>query len=270
VSVVWTAVVVLVVVASEVSAAEVRDGAQFVTAAGYTFNLVVTKGDPNRPTIILESGGGADSQQWEQFQPRLAKETRATVISYDRPGFGRSPLPDKPYDIVAESDAFRAAVTSLGLGTHVILVGSSYGGFLIQLWASRAPATVQGLLFLDPNSPAAVAAMGADLNPGVNPSPKTPQQVAQARVDRAGAARFVAVYANPLPLNVPVIVVSAGVPLFKDPRLADVMRLSHELLAASSHNGKRIVAEGAGHNIVADRPDVVVAGVKELMTMPLR
>jgi pimeloyl-ACP methyl ester carboxylesterase len=94
--------------------------------------------------------------------------------------------------------------------------------------------------------------------------------VAQARVDRAGAARFVAVYANPLPLNVPVIVVSAGVPLFKDPRLADVMRLSHELLAASSHNGKRIVAEGAGHNIVADRPDVVVAGVKELMTMPLR
>jgi pimeloyl-ACP methyl ester carboxylesterase len=218
----------------------------------------------------LESGGGADSRQWEQFQPSLSKETGATVISYDRPGFGRSPLPDKPYDIVAESDAFRAAVTSLGLGTHVVLVGSSYGGFLIQLWASRAPATVQGLLFLDANSPAAVATMGADLNPGVNPSPKTPQQVAQARVDSAGFARFVAVYANPLPLDVPVIVVSAGVPLFRDPRLAEVMRLSHQLLAASSHKGKRIVAEGAAHNIVADRPDVVIAGVKELMTIPSR
>ena len=259
-------IVAVLGLAADVTAADVREGAQLVHAGGYTFNIVVTKGDPSLPTIIFESGGGADSRQWEQFQPRISAETHAPVISYDRPGFGNSPLPDRPYDIVAEADAFREVVTSLGLAEHVILVGSSYGGFLIQLWASRAPATVVGLLFLDPNSPAAVAAMGADLNPGVNPNPTTPQQIAHARIERAGSARFVASYANPLPLDVPVIVISAGRPLFQDSRLARVMTLSHELLAASSHNGKRIVADGAGHNIVADRPDIVAACVKELMT----
>lgn len=255
--------------AGALNAAEIREGAQFVEGNGYTFNLVVNKGAPDLPTIILESGGGADSRQWAQLQPQLSEETHATVISYDRPGFGKSPLPSKPYDIVAEADAFRQAVNSLGLGQHVVLVGSSYGGFLIQLWASRAPATVKGLLFLDPNSPAAIMAMGADLNPGENPNPKTPQQVAQARVDHAGVARFVSVFANPLPLDVPVIVVSAGIPLFQDKRLAEVMRLSHELLAASTHRGKRVVAERSAHNIAADRPDLVVACVKELIAEPV-
>jgi len=258
----------LLLIATTASAAEAREGAQLVSAGGYTFNIVVTTGNAELPTIIFESGGGTSWRQWEQLQPRIAAATHAPVISYDRPGFGESPLPEKPYDIVAESDAFREAVTSLGLGRRVILVGSSYGGFLIQLWASRAPATVQGLLFLDPNSPAAVAAMGADLNPGANPDPRTPQQIAQARVDRAGKDRFVAVYANPLSLETPVIVVSAGVPLFQDRRMAEVVRLSHELLAASSHKGKRIVAEGAAHNIAGDAPDLVIDCVKELMGTP--
>jgi pimeloyl-ACP methyl ester carboxylesterase len=250
------------------TAAEVSDGAQIVTAAGYAFNIVVSKGNPALPTIILDAASGVDSRQWDQFQPRISAETHAPVISYDRPGFGKSPLPDTPYDIIAESDAFREAVTSLGLGRRVILVGSSYGGFLAQLWASRAPSTVVGLLFLDPNSPAAVAAMGVDLDLSVPPNPQTPREVALARVNRAGYAQFVAVYANPLPQSVPVIVVSAEKPpsFFQDPRLSRVWTLSQELLAASSHDGKRIVAEGATHNVVADRPDVVAACIKELMS----
>jgi pimeloyl-ACP methyl ester carboxylesterase len=260
-----TILAMMLLAANRAGAADLHEGAQLVTAAGYTFNIVVTLGDKKLPTIILESGGGADSRQWTELQPRIATETHAPVISYNRPGFGQSPLPNKPYDIVAESDAFREAVTTLGLGSRVILVGSSYGGFLVQLWASRAPKTVAGVLFLDPNSPAAVTAMGADLHPGVNPNPQTPQQIAQARVDSAGNARFVAVYSNPLPLDVPVTVVSAGTPLFQDRRLAEIMTLSHQLLAASSHRGKRIVADGAAHNIAADRPDVVIACVKELL-----
>lgn len=265
---VWLTIVFGMLLAA--GAADVRDGAQLVQGGGYTFNIVLTKGDPRLPSVIFESGGGADSRQWAQLQPRLAAETHATVISYDRPGFGQSPLPTKPYDIVAEADAFREAVNSLGLGGNVILVGSSYGAFLIQLWASRAPKTVHGLLFLDPNSPAAVMAMGADLNRQENSDPKTPQQVAQARVNHAGDARFVSVFANPLPLEVPVIVVSAETPLFQDGRLAEVMRLSHELLAASTHKGKRIIAERSAHNIAADRPDLVVACVKELISEPVR
>ncbi len=239
--------------------------AQLVEANGYTFNVVVTKGDPALATIVLEAGGGADSRQFAALQPQLARETGATVISYDRPGFGLSPLPDKPYDIVAEVDAIRQAIDAMGLGKQEILVGSSYGGFLIQIWASRAPQSTKGLLFLDPNSPAAVLPIRGFVPDPPPQNPTTPRQIAQARVDKAGDARFAAAYLNPIPVDVPVIVLSAGNPLFPDKERGEVMRLSHELLAASVRNGKREVVEGSGHNIPGDKPGAVIAAVKELI-----
>jgi pimeloyl-ACP methyl ester carboxylesterase len=255
-------------VASANQALQVHDGPQLVEAAGYTLNLVVTKGDSALPTIILESGGGADSRQWAALQPQLAAQTRATVVSYDRPGLGLSPLPTKPFNIVEEADALRQAINSIGLGQRVILVGSSYGGLLIQLWASRAPNSVQGLLFLDPNSPAAALSIRAFTNERPLSDPKTPQQRAMARIEAAGDARFTAVYAHPLPIEVPVIVLSAEKPLFTDTQAAEVFRLSHELLAASVRKGKRIIAERSAHNIAGDRPDLVITSVKELMAAP--
>ncbi|MGE0284403.1 MAG: alpha/beta fold hydrolase [Rhodospirillaceae bacterium] len=252
--------------AADIQARSPIDGPQIVEANGYAFNVVVKVGDPSLPTIFLESGGGHDSSQWKDLQPRIAAETGATVIAYDRPGFGKSPLPTRAYDIVAETDAIRAAVNSLGLGKRVLLVGHSYGGFIIQTWAARDPYAVIGLLFLDPNTPATMLAMGAEMTPRAKANPKTPRDFAFNRMDETGNAPFVAVYAQQIPVKIPLIVVSAEVPPFRDPRQIDVFRLSHELLAKSVTNGKHVVAAGANHNLHTQAPDVIVASVKELLT----
>ncbi len=240
-----------------------------VEAQGYVLNIKIERGSKaDLPVILLEAGGGWDSTQWTALQPRLAAETGATVVSYDRPGYGKSPLPTVPYDIVAETEAFHAALVQLGFAEKVLPVGHSYGGFLIQLYANRWPKSVKGLLFLDPNNPSAMLAMGDDANQKPVINPVTQRDRANARVDAAGRAPFAAVYAAPLPQKVPVIVVSAEKPPFPKPRQIEIFKLSHELLAASVEDGKRVVAEGSNHMVPAQRPDLVIAYVQELLAKP--
>ena len=258
---------VLVLTCVLTTAAVAQPGQErLIESQGYVLNVrVVTGSRPELPAIILEAGGGLDSNQWTQLQPELSAQTGASVISYDRPGYGKSPLPDRPYDIVAESEAFHGALEQLHLADKFILVGHSYGGFLIQVFANRWPMDVKGLLFLDPNSPATMLAFGSDANPTPMRNPITPRDRANARVDLAGRKPFEAVYAAPLPLNVPVIVVSAEKPPVSKPRQVEIFRLSHQLLAASVEDGKHIVAERSNHMIPAQRPDMVIDAVRELL-----
>lgn len=238
---------------------------RLLEAHGYVLNMKILRGKPDAPTIVLESGGGLDSRQWTKLQPQLAAETGASVVAYDRPGYGKSPLPTKPYDIADESQAFHEALTQLKLADHVLLVGHSYGGLLIQLYASRWPDTVKGLLFLDPNNPTAMLAMGSDMDDHPLPKPTTPNQRANNRIDEAGRAKYAAVYAALLPLNLPVVVVSSETPPFHDPRQNAVFGLSHQLLAASVTDGKHLVAEHSNHMIPDQRPDIVIAQTKALL-----
>ncbi len=232
---------------------------------GYVLNVKVLRGKTDGPTIVLESGGGMDSRQWTKLQPQLAEQTGDTVVAYDRPGYGKSPLPSRPYNIVEESQAFHDALAELKLADRVLLVGHSYGGLLIQLYAGHWPDTVKGMLFLDPVSPAAMLAMGSAVDDHPLPNPTTPNQRANNRLDYAGRAKFAPVYAAVLPLDMPVVVVSAETPPFRDPRQAAVFALSHQLLAASVTDGKRLIAEHSNHMIPDQRPDIVVEQTKALL-----
>lgn len=237
-----------------------------VSARGYNLLIRVQRGSkPSLPTIVLESGGGFDSTQWASLQPTLAADTGATVVSYDRPGYGQSELPAKPYDIADELAAFHEALETLGLAQRVLLVGHSYGGFLVQLYANRWAPSVKGILFLDPNTPTAMLAMSSEGRPAPITDPKTPRQRANARADVGFEDALSTVYRSPLPLQIPVIVVSAETPPFASPRLAKVFKLSHQLLAASVNDGKTVTAERSNHLIPAQRPDLVTACVQELL-----
>ena len=237
-----------------------------VNSRGYNLLIRVQRGaKPSLPTIVLESGGGFDSTQWAKLQPTLAADTDATVVSYDRPGFGQSELPAKPYDIADELTAFHEALEKLGLADTVLLVGHSYGGFLVQLYANRWAPSVKGILFLDPNTPSAMLAMGAEGRSAPIKDPKTLRQRANARIDVGFEDALATVYRSPLPPQVPVIVVSAETPPFQAPRLVKAFKLSHQFLAASVNDGKAITAERSNHLIPAQRPDLVTACVQELL-----
>src|SRR4051812_4451844 len=95
-----------------------------VTANGTRLHFVLSRG--RGPVVVFEAGGGADASEWSALQSRVATQTGFSSVSYDRAGFGRSELPARPYNVLAELADLRAGLLALGLKNHLILVGHSY------------------------------------------------------------------------------------------------------------------------------------------------
>ncbi len=103
----------------------------------------------SEPAVLLEAGGGADASDWDDLAPALARETGATIITYDRAGYGESDLPQTPYDIRQEVAGLWRGLEQLGFANAVIPLGHSWGGMLILVTACEHPEAVPGLVFLD-------------------------------------------------------------------------------------------------------------------------
>lgn len=99
------------------------------------------------PTVILESGVGDFSVEWSLVQPGVASFAR--VCAYDRAGDGWSdvgPYPRTFRQIVYE---LRTLLEKAGERPPYVLVGHSYGGWLVRLFQSTYPAAVSGLVLVD-------------------------------------------------------------------------------------------------------------------------
>jgi pimeloyl-ACP methyl ester carboxylesterase len=243
---------------------------EYVGLAGNRLHLKVyvpTMVSLSAPTLVLESGGGFDARQWDALQPQLAEEFAAVVVAYDRPGFGASDLPDHPYDINREVSNLHQALETLNLGESIVIVAHSYGALLAQLYASSWPQAVSGLVFLDPNSAATMAALHEiQTRPFKEGTPQTPREKAFARIDAAIWDSLTAVYRSPLPTQIPLTVVSAEQSFFPEERLSEAFRITHRLLALSVTDGRLVVAERSNHMIPAQRPDAVVEAVRDVLT----
>ena len=111
--------------------------------------------------VLLESGIAASSFSWALVQPEVAKFTR--VCAYDRAGLAWSDVPSCPRTstrIVDELDAVLVHVAvrqrgpqrsnRVGDPERCVLVGHSFGSFVVQTYAARHPADVVGIVLIDP------------------------------------------------------------------------------------------------------------------------
>jgi pimeloyl-ACP methyl ester carboxylesterase len=104
------------------------------------------------PLVLLESGIAASSLSWALVQPQVATFTR--VCAYDRAGLAWSDAASSPRTftrIVDELDAVLAHVSSGERGPErYVLVGHSFGSFVVRTYAARHPADVAGIVLIDP------------------------------------------------------------------------------------------------------------------------
>lgn len=230
--------------------------------------------------ILLEVGGGADSTGWGNFPKLLAQETGATVVSYDRAGFGKSDLPDTPYNPVEETKWLMLGLRQLELDQDLILVGHSYGGWRIRLFASQHPEVVGGLVFVDPFSTEFVDLLGVDYldqhpyaakDPPFdisNPAALTHNQRGLIRMVKDGLAPKVEIMRKTrLPKNKPVRIITAGEPWWKTPQEDRAWRAAHEQMAASIPGAKLIVAQESDHLIPEKQPELIVQTVREVIEL---
>lgn len=98
--------------------------------------------------VVFESGVAASSVSWTLVQPPVSEFARACV--YDRAGLAWSEPPSCPRTFARIVDDFAAVVSHVARDQRVVLVGHSFGCFVVRAFASRAPQQVAGMVLVDP------------------------------------------------------------------------------------------------------------------------
>ena len=251
------------------------------------------------PAVVLVGGLRASAEDWSIADkspsavfPEVAKFTR--VCAYDRPG---TPVGEKPSrsDPVPQPTTAGEAVADLhallrasGEAGPYVLVGHSYGGLVVRLYASTSPEDVSGLVLVDA------------LSEGIRDA-ETPEQWAIQRkliegdvreslvlypaLERIDADRsFDQVRAapplRPLPLvvlsadrpwgpQVPSMIAAGKLPADIPPGFGYVtdaaQKTAQERLAELVPNAKHITNTNSGHEIHKERPQLVIDSIREVI-----
>ena len=118
---------------------------RLVDIGGHRLKLNCT--GSGRPTVVLESGLGDVSIEWNPIQQEISKFSR--VCSYDRAGYGGSdpgPMPRISAQIAKE---LHTLLTNAGEHPPYLLVGHSFGGYNVRVFNGQFPDQVAGTVLVD-------------------------------------------------------------------------------------------------------------------------
>jgi pimeloyl-ACP methyl ester carboxylesterase len=224
------------------------------------------------PTALLEAGFGGDSFNWHDVQPQLGRITR--TCAYDRAGLGNSVARPGIHDARAERGDLERLLRAARLPPPYVLVGHSYGGLLVRLFAHAHARQTAGIVLID--------SMGRDQTRrtlAVWPRSQLPavrRAVARRVTDHVDLAAGEALAARVRSLgDTPLVVITAGTheaewgraprPLAR--RLDRLWTTMQDELAAISPDSVHVVALRSDHFVQrADaQPDVVVAAVRAVV-----
>ncbi|WAH40292.1 alpha/beta hydrolase [Alicyclobacillus fastidiosus] len=250
-------------------------------------------------TVILESGMGGCAVEWCLVQPEVSKF--ATVVSYDRAGFGWSVQGRKTATCRDYNNDLRRMLQSIGLQPPYVLVGHSFGGMNMQLFASEYPNEVSGLILVDSthhdryvpeswnearrlqyNEALKQYRLGYLLSPlgvprkkrmhiGTRRLPPDQQQAVTALGYRSNS--FQAVYQEFLDSiesgmqlkSMNGLRTDLPVIVISAGKQDDDWKRQQEGLKGLTKNTKQIVVEDSPHAIHIQRPDVIIGAIKKLI-----
>lgn len=230
------------------------------------------------PTVVLVSGFQAPQAYWNPVVPGIAEI--ATVVTYDRAGYGKSETGNLPVHGRQSADDLHVLLGKLGVPKPYLLVGHSYGGRIVRLFASAYPGDTAGLILeeashedlpeaqleaLTGKDRETLAAMIAPFRATVS-DPRTETEYMAVTVEQLRRS-------GPLP-RVPLVVITSasrgsGLPMVFSPesqaRLTDVAMAMQKKLVDLVPGGRQILVEGAGHNVHLDQPEAVITSIREMV-----
>lgn len=234
-----------------------------VDVGGYRLHFHVVKG--SGLPILFEAGGGDDASTWNSILAPIANVTGATLITYDRAGFGSSEVAPLDYNIIKEVEGLEIGLAKLGYAGNIMLVAHSLGGAYATVYASRHPDQVKSAVLLDISLPC------FNTDAELESMMQDKKQIATLKAKGGGWPSLISNYAAnarlmrtiPFPGKVPAIAITSEKTPFDDKAEADRWRTCHQEFAAESPNIRAITAYGTGHYIFNDSPELVVAAIAE-------
>lgn len=205
------------------------------------------------------------------------------VCAYDRPGTGdsRSTEVAQPTSAQSSADDLEKLLTASGETAPFVLVGHSYGGPIIRLFASDQPDRVGGLVLVD--------ALSEDLEAGLTPEQKALFEKLNAPPPQPGAEFFdlttvVTELRQSLPVrDVPVMVMTADIPQLTpevlasgqlpagvDQEFADALwtaqMAAQDQLPGKFERAVHITDTRSDHYIQLGNPQLVIDSILEVVT----
>ena len=136
------------VIATELDKRNHPPPGQMVDVGGHRLHLYcVGENVEGSPTVVLEHGLGATSAAWARVQPEIAQTTR--VCAYDRAGMGWSDPGPEPRDAEHIATELHSLLQNAGIPGPYVLVGWSFGGLCMRMYAGKYPTEVSGMVLLD-------------------------------------------------------------------------------------------------------------------------
>jgi pimeloyl-ACP methyl ester carboxylesterase len=251
------------------------------------------------PTVVLAGGLRASADDWDisdKSKPTVFSEVKkfTRVCACDRPGTpvgekpSRSdpvPQPTTAKDAVADLHALLSAAYEKG---PYVLVGHSYGGLIVKLYASAFPKEVSGLVLIDALSeglqdaetPEQWAIQRKLIEGDVRESVALYPALERIDVDRS----FKQIRAAPPLRSIPLVVLSADHPwgpqvpamiaagkLTPDTPpdfgyVTDVaQKEAQKRLATLVPGAKHITKTNSGHEIHKEQPQLVIDAIREVV-----
>ena len=234
-----------------------------IDAGGHSLSML--SGGQAGAAVVFEAGFGAGLASWSTVQSSIAKFAR--TVSYDRAGIGQSEAGPKPRAAKQIATELHTALQNAGVGPPYILVGHSFGGIYVRVFADMYPKEVAGLVLIDPSQEtfdewtrahkeaqrAAPEQQLAQASQGVrDESAQVPASYAQARAAK-------------VPAGIPVILLTAARDETMPESVRKVWAQMHEDWIAKVPGAKHVVVENSGHFIQAEQPQVVIDAIRQVV-----
>ncbi len=245
-----------------------------IDVGGYRLHFHIIKG--NGMPILFEGGAGADVSVWDIILKPIAAITQATLITYDRAGFGKSELDTTNHDLNKHGiqqgiEGLETGLKKLGYDGSIMQVAHSYGGFCATLYAVRNPKKVKAAVLFDVNHVCwfqdsyVDSVMKLRRDYWVNKQPTNNWADYYAGLSLASTVALMK--KSPFPATIPVIdLVAENVPPFPDSAGAIRWKACHREFAAAQPNRQGITAYGCAHIIFRDNPLLAISAIVKAYT----
>ncbi|HWB91110.1 MAG TPA: alpha/beta fold hydrolase [Puia sp.] len=250
-------------IATTVSAQDIDT---LIDVGGYRLHFHILRG--TGMPILFEGGAGAETSVWDTILKPIAYVTHATLITYDRAGFGKSGQDTTNHDldkhgILQGIEGLETALKKLHYDGNLMLVAHSYGGFCATLYAARHPKTVKAAVLIDAN----LACWFTDNY--VDSITKLRRRL-YATVKNINWAEYYMglnlpstvqlMRKTPFPTTIPAIELVSEIN-FHDSAWAARWRDCHREFAAAAPNREDITAHKCGHFIFRDNPPLAIGTI---------
>jgi pimeloyl-ACP methyl ester carboxylesterase len=264
---------------------------KLVDVGGYRVHLFCV--GTGSPTVVIVGAGF--SFDWDLVQSEVAKFSQ--ICSYDHSGIAWSD--DGPKDSCAlRVNEVHSALKNSGINGPYVVVGHSLGALVARLYAGHYPDEVAGIVFVDhallmkgnmimpppgavllpPPSgaaknepPVGLKALGLEDDPNFSKLPAADREAHLWFMAQPRNQNVLQNNAELMPVcfeDADAIVKGHSQPLGDKPvvNIDTPMTAGAEVqskLLALSRNSKEMTAEGSGHFVIIDRPDIVVDAIRQ-------